>query len=107
MIFLSLSRQADNLPSVLGVGEGSPQEGGGPQPDASGSVRGVKDSSRGSLDARGPVPGVQLAFDSLDCGACGVLTNTHFSIHTKHWSTTTFFKIIFEKFFLSRFNKKK
>lgn len=27
MIFLSLSRQADNLPSVLGVGEGSPEEG--------------------------------------------------------------------------------
>lgn len=102
MIFLSLSRQADNLPSVLGVGEGSPEEG-GPQPDASGSVRGVKDSSRGSLNARGPVPGVQLAFDSLDCGACGVLTNIHLSIHKTqhiyvHWSTTTFFKIIFEKF---------
>lgn len=94
MIFLSLSRQADNLPSVLGVG-------GGPQPDASGSVRGVKDSSRGSLDARGPVPGVQLAFDSLDCGACGVSTNTHFSIHTKHICAL---ELHFLKLFLKSFS---
>lgn len=92
-LLLSAALQAGRQPAECpwGWGLGCLEEGvgGGPQPDASGSVRGVKGSSRWKRERRGPVTGVQLAFDRLDCGACGVWTKAHLSVHTMQTCTYT------------------